>query len=441
MEISFAHFLSIILSASLLGCLIATFPALHVFTFAGIVLIYEKSFLHVIPQPIIPFAFMSALASYSVANTLSAVFLSAPDESMIFFMLPAQRALKEGKAYENAILSGIGSVLGILILIISTPFVFNVLPHIKFVMLPHLYWILGVISVFLIMSEWPKSLDRLPPGWARFFDNWASLFAGILTFLLSGALGIIVTNRSIIAQDSAMQGLMPVFTGLFAIPWIIQNILSSWKIPEQILNKTIPLSYTTLSKATLAGTLGGFFAATFPAVTAGIGGLFAGHATAFRNSRVFALSQSISRSIYYVGAFLFFFIPAAGIGKGGMSAVVAPIWTPHAPQDYFIAAGVAMCSAGIAFLFLERTAIFFAKNSHFLSNVKVSITVLILIIGLVIFLTGLRGLALLTVSTAIGLIPPLFSSRRLNCLGVLLVPLALNSAGISEKILSIVSLP
>jgi TctA family transporter len=48
---------------------------------------------------------------------------------------------------------------------------------------------------------------------------------------------------------------------------------------------------------------------------------------------------------------------------------------------------------------------------------------------LVFVITGWGGLLIMVVSTGIGLIPVVFYSRRSNCMGVLLIPVALDMAG------------
>ena len=44
------------------------------------------------------------------------------------------------------------------------------------------------------------------------------------------------------------------------------------------------------------------------------------------------------------------------------------------------------------------------------------------------------------VATGIGLIPVLFGSRRLNCLGILLLPIACNMSGFGPKIAAFLGL-
>jgi len=49
-------------------------------------------------------------------------------------------------------------------------------------------------------------------------------------------------------------------------------------------------------------------------------------------------------------------------------------------------------------------------------------------------MTGWGGMFVMVVSAGIGLIPVLFGSRRLNCLGVLLLPIGCNMSGFGEHV-------
>jgi putative membrane protein len=49
-------------------------------------------------------------------------------------------------------------------------------------------------------------------------------------------------------------------------------------------------------------------------------------------------------------------------------------------------------------------------------------------------MTGWAGLLVCLVAGGIGLIPVLWGSRRMHCMGVLLLPIALNMAGVGDVI-------
>jgi TctA family transporter len=64
----------------------------------------------------------------------------------------------------------------------------------------------------------------------------------------------------------------------------------------------------------------------------------------------------------------------------------------------------------------------------------VSTGALAIIVGLVYLVVGWTGLFIMIVGTGVGLIPVLFASRRLNCLGIIMLPIACNMTGIGPQI-------
>jgi TctA family transporter len=63
----------------------------------------------------------------------------------------------------------------------------------------------------------------------------------------------------------------------------------------------------------------------------------------------------------------------------------------------------------------------------------VSLGTLAILLGIVVGMTGLGGLLICAVATGIGLIPVLWGSRRMNCIGVLLL-IALNMVGAGDAV-------
>jgi TctA family transporter len=61
---------------------------------------------------------------------------------------------------------------------------------------------------------------------------------------------------------------------------------------------------------------------------------------------------------------------------------------------------------------------------------SISLVTLILLLAVVVATTGWGGLLICAVATGIGLIPVLWGSRRINGMGVLLLPIALNVSGV-----------
>ncbi len=424
------------LAGTLVSAVIGCLPAMHVYNFAALFVVFHaavsKSALGSDPYVMMPFM-MGLIVGWAILNTVPAVFLGAPDESSMLMVFPTQKYLMQGRGYEAAALTAIGSLGGVVCLLIVAPFLGRILPIVRGVLNPNIFWILMLIVAYMVLSEFPKGGDHGATRLARLLDAWKSLSAGILTLLLAGWLGFILLRRPI-STEFAFSNIMPAFVGMFGVPWVIQNIVSGTEVPKQYIPKSIDCSGFIIFRGVSAGFLGGGFAAFFPIVTGGIGGLLAGHACAQNDERAFIISQGASKLVYYVGAFLLFFVPVAGITRGGLANMMRTMFVPRGVADYcMIVASVALGGA-LAFLLLgvlSRGTIWLIQRVDYR---YASWAALLFMVLIVIGITGWPGLLLMFVSTGIGMIPVVFHSRRSNCMGVLLIPVALDMAGYGPAI-------
>ncbi|MCF7838947.1 MAG: tripartite tricarboxylate transporter permease [Candidatus Marinimicrobia bacterium] len=431
-----------VLLASLIGAagssVLACLPGLHVYNLMGLLVVFIH-WLAAAGHPLPPEAtipFMAAMiVGWSILNTIPSIILGAPDESAIFTVLPGQKYLMFGRGFEGTMMTGIGSLAGVFLLIFGVgPLAPRILPIVQTVLRPYMGWILWVIITFILMSEWPKGGNVGPAGWRKFLDAWKSLGAGLATFFLAALLGFILLYRPPIASEMAFQNIMPAFVGLFAIPWCLLNLISGAQVPPQHVGDSVDVDPETILRSVAAGGLGGGFAAFFPVVTGGVGGLLAGHATAQRDERVFIMSQGVSKVIYYTGAFMLMFVPGLGLTRGGGAWIVRGLFTPRTWGDYYMVMAAIALAGAVSFLlmgFLTRGTIRLVARVNYR---YVSAAALAIIILLVFAVTRWSGLAVMLVGTGIGLIPVLFASRRLNCLGILLFPIACNMTGIGPDI-------
>lgn len=418
----------------LVSAVISLVPALHVYNVAGFLILAVARWGTFIPIEGLIFFFLGLVSGYAILNTIPSIFLSVPDDSTVFIVLPGQKYLLQRRGYEAVVLTGLGGLGGISVLVLLTPVASTWLPTIRAIVQPHLAWILWTIIAFMLISEWPKGADRAPAGIRRWWEGWRSLAAGLATFLLSGLLGLVLMYRSLVPVEVAYQNLLPAFIGLFAVPWVLQNLIGRTEIPPQHFAQSVDAGVGTLVRGTLAGALGGLFAAFFPVVTGGIGGFLAGHATAQRDERLFIISQGASKVVYYVGGFLFFFIPGFQRVKGGMASMLSTIYSGTSPQLYLLAVGAVVLAGALAFflsLGLTRLMVALLARVHYR---WISLATLGILLLIVVGMTGPAGLLVCAVATGIGLIPLLWGSRRMNCMGVLLLPIALNMAGVGDTV-------
>ncbi len=418
----------------LLASLLSLVPALHVYNIAGFVILAVGAWGEFIPGEYLAFFFLGLITGYAMLNTISSIFLSVPDDSTVFIVLPGQKYLLQRRGYEAVILAGLGGLGGVAVLVLLAPLTSTFLPQVRTILQPHVPWILWAVIAFMLISEWPKGSDRAPSGIRRWWGGWQSLTAGLATFLLSGLLGFVLMYKSLVPTTVAYQNLLPAFMGLFAVPWVIQNLIAHTEIPEQHFSTSIDTRPGEVVRGSLAGALGGLFAAFFPVITGGIGGFLAGHATAQRDERIFLISQGASKVVYYVGGFLFFFAPGLQKVKGGMASMLSTFYSGTTPQFYLMALAAVVLTAGLSFFLSMGLTRLMTKILNRVHYRWISLVTLSILLVLVTVLTGPGGLAICAVATGIGFIPVLWGSRRMNCMGLLLLPIAMNMAGFGDKV-------
>lgn len=428
------------LGGAVAASLLALIPALHIYNIAGLLLFLITSGRLTLAPESMTFLFLGMVTGYAMVNTIPSIFLAAPDESMLFVVLPGQTYMLQRRGYEAVVLTGLGSLGGLAVLVLLAPVASRILPAIREILSPHLAWLLWTIIAYILLSEWPKGTERAPAGWRRWWDGWQSLTAGLATFLLSGLLGFMLMYRSPLPPQVGYQNLLPAFVGLFAVPWVLGNLLGRIDLPPQHIARSVDAPWSALIQGIAAGAAGGLFAAFFPVVTGGIGGFLAGHATAQRDERTFLIAQGAAKIVYYVGGFLLFFVPGLHVTRGGMAWMVSTRYTATTPGQFIQATAGVLIAGVAAFLLslgLARVVIAMIARIGYRALSWATLGALLLMVGGV---TGLPGLAICAVATGIGLIPVLWGSRRMNAMGVLLLPIALNMSGAGAWIAGVLGL-
>jgi putative membrane protein len=114
--------------------------------------------------------------------------------------------------------------------------------------------------------------------------------------------------------------------------------------------------------------------------------------------------------------------------------MVRTLFTPRTTHDYLLALSAMAIAGVVAFGMmspLTRGTISLMKRFGYR---KLSSAALGVVLALVFSVTGWSGLWVMTVAAGIGLIPVLFGSRRMNCLGVILLPMACNMSGVGPTV-------
>lgn len=439
MSVDIPLYLLSAVAGTLLGALVSFIPGLHAYNLAGFAVLAYLVFPF---DPLVMAMFMLGMVvGYAIISNLGSVYFSTPDDGVLFTVLPSQKYLLQGRGHEAAVLLGMGALTALFITAAVSPFISQPLSMLRRLLTPHLWWVLGLVILYMVQSEWPKDYgSRAKTRLGRLKDGWSTPMAGIITLLLSGLLGIILTNRSIVPIDRAFQNIMPVFVGLFAIPWLLTNLISRVSIPKQHVTSDICASKVDVARGAFTGTLGGWFAGYTPIVTAGIGSFLAGHATTTRGDAQFTLSYGAARFAYYVGAFLLLWLPFVHLARGGMGWIASVVYSPKEEWEFWLAAGAMVIAGLVAFGLLVVMSRALMKVAQGTFYKKVSAVILGVLLVIVYLMTSWEGLVLMVVATGIGMIPVMFRCRRTNCMGVLLIPIFLNMLGWGPRIVEALGL-
>jgi putative membrane protein len=135
-----------------------------------------------------------------------------------------------------------------------------------------------------------------------------------------------------------------------------------------------------------------------------------------------------------VGAFILFFVPGLRMTRGGGAWLTRGLVTPRTFHDYLLVLAAVSLAGATALLLLgplSRAALMVLGKVDYR---RISVGAFSVVVVLVLAMTGWAGLLIAAVATGIGLIPVLFNSRRMNCLGVILLPVACNMSGVGAEI-------
>jgi len=126
--------------------------------------------------------------------------------------------------------------------------------------------------------------------------------------------------------------------------------------------------------------------------------------------------------------------------------MVSTLWSAYTPQTYYLAVAAVVLAGAISFfllLLMTRVTIKVVERVHYRWISLGTLVTLLMVVAAVpalgewagggalvsVVRAGLGGLLICAVASGIGLIPVLWGSRRMNCMGLLLLPIALNMVG------------
>ena len=408
------------LAGVLMGAVAGAVPGLHVYNMAGAALLLFSRGALDLSGDAFAFLLLGMAVGWCFASLVPAVFLFAPDESSAHSVLPASKLVLRGAGMQALLIMSLSALMAVLMLALLAPFAETLLRPARAIIAPHAGWMLLAIIAFILLGEWPRG--------RTLGQAWAGLGGGLLVFALSGLIGMVLMLRSPVAIESAFQNLLPAFTGLFVVPSLLAAAWLGRRTPAQT-GAVMEMPAATLLRGAATGVLGGLFASFLPVVSGGVGGLLAGHATAQRGDALFLASQGASRTAYLLGSILLLFVPGVGLTRGGLAWMLSSVYLPYGPRLYALAVCALCLCAALAFVLCWVMGLCAARFVPQLNMRAVALCSLVITVSMTGIFTGAGGLLVALVCTPVGLIPITMGTRRMNALGVILLPITLGMNG------------
>jgi len=391
--------LGCILGGIALGTCSGLIPGLHANNFALLL----AAFAPAIPaQPqYVGVAMLSAGVTHTFLDIVPALALGVPDPAMAPTALPGHKLVLQGRGREALRLSAVGSAMAVVFAIPLAIPITLAMTRIYPTVAANLRLVLAIVIVLLVLTE-RTMFGRL---------------GATIAVTTSGALGVLTLDIPAGGILPSGEMLTPLFAGLFGAPILIEALGGDGVPPQD--DPQITTTREFLISISFVGTLSGALVGYLPGISSAIAA--AGALTVLPNygPRAFIVATSGVSTANTV--FALFALVALGSPRTGVLVALEQANVPHNLPVLLASVAIA---AGAGFLLVLYVGDWYLHTVGNIDNLSLSVGVLVFLAILVLAFTGLIGVIVFVASTVVGLVPARFGTRRMTCMGVLLVPLA-----------------
>ena len=327
--------------------------------------------------------------SHTFHDFLPAIFLHAPSATTALSSLPGAEAAAQGKGLQAFYRTAAGGLISVFALLLLLPALFTFLKPIYGFIEPLMLYLLVFFLFFAILDS-------------------ENIFMSVQIAALSGFLGVYSFNMPV-SQNFI---LVPVFTGLFAVPAMTAVLKNSGELPEQDREFETDISV----RSGIVGTMAGLLAGIVPGIGPALSTSFLSPLQADDGDFLTALG-GVNSSDMVASLVALYLLNAP---RSGASVAVGQI-TFLSQGRMILLLGAAFISAALAFTLALKVSSFFVYFLNNFSFTKIVFAVLISIIALTYLFTGFLGLLVLFTASAIGSCARAAGERTV-LMAVLIVP-------------------
>jgi len=373
----------------LIGTITGLLPGIHTNLISAILISITLPF-----EPLALVIFISSMAiTHTFLDFIPSIYLGAPDEDTTLSVMPGHSFLLKGRAHKALCLTLIGSNLAVALTIIIIPIFILIIPHVYNFIQRMMGFILIWASIFLLSRE-----------------KKSKILACII-FILSGFLGFISLN------SNASQPLLPLLTGLFGSSTLIYSISVKTKVPKQKIEK-LKIDKKQMIKPAIATSLVSPISSFLPGLGSSQAAIIGDAITKLNKEQFLILLGSINTLVMSTSFATLYLINKT---RTGAAVAISQLMSIELKILALIIASI-IISALVATILAFNLSKLFAKHLHKINYSKISVCVLIFLTLIIAIFTSWQGLAILIVSTILGLFCIYSGIRRGFLMGSLLIP-------------------
>ena len=390
-----------ILAGVALGTASGLTPGIHANTFAlGLAAVATA-----VPGPptLVGATMLAAGTTHTFLDVVPALALGVPDPAMASSALPGHRLVIAGRGREAIRLSALGSGLAVVFAVPLAVPVTLAMRRAYPLVRAHLPLLLALVALLLVATE---------------RTTWKRIGAA-LTICASGGLGLLTLDLTPQAPLSVGGMLAPLFAGLFGAPVLIES-LGGGGVPPQD-DATLAVSRREIGGLAFLGTGAGAVVGYVPGVSAAIASAAVLGVISGSGPRAFVVTTSGVNTATAI--FALFALVALGSPRTGVLVAVDEAGVPLNLPILLSSVALAAVIAALLVPVLGDRYLAWARRAN---QNRLAIGIIAALVALSFLFAGFVGVATFGAATLIGSIPGRFGSKRANCMGVLLFPLALS---------------
>lgn len=402
------------IGGGIIGAALACVPGLHLF------------FILSLGYPVIAYVdhasgialLTGIIAGYAMTNSVSATLASAPDESFAFAGSAMARLRHDGQAGRAIFESSTGGLLATALLTVTLLcFGPTLLPGLLQTIARHQRWLAWGFTAFAAIACMTKPTSGSPHS--GLWENGRRGLGALILFCLTGLIGVILWLSAPLSLLTVGKTLAVGLLGLFTLPSLL--LRSPGIQPTQ---NAAPTTLRQRWAAVISGMWAGALCVAAPGATAAATSMLCAH-TRQPSNPAQIVAHGAARLTFYGTCMALVLLPGGSLLFPETATLLA---TPIGPRDVTLSLAAFAIAVGTAFL-SQRTLLRLAQRLYQRLHLNTH-RVALWIVLLVTLFCGAAGVALLLVTTGLGLLIHLYAKNSAAGMGLVLAPLLCNSTAL-----------